>query len=452
MKIYIETYGCQMNEYDSEIVTTILESRTHEITRDIEDANAILLNTCAIRENAHQRIYGRLGDLSHYKKKDKKLIIGILGCMAQNLKDELLTKRKLVDLVVGPDGYKTLPKMLEEIYGEGATKLSEISLSEKETYSDVIPKRDLNGVNAWIAIMRGCDNFCTFCVVPFTRGRERSRTVENIVEEARYLVSQGYKQITLLGQNVNSYKDSTTNQNFTDLMRAVSEIDGLKRLRFTSPHPKDFPIELLELIAEKENICNQLQIPLQAGNNRVLEKMNRTYTKNEFLKLIENAKRIIPNVKLSTDVIVGFPTETEEEFLETLEVMEKCQFHTAYMFKYSERKGTPAARMFPDNVSDEDKKSRIMRLVELQQNIQWKLYENEIGMVHEVLIEGISDRSDKDFLAKTDGNMNVVFPVSEGVKVGDLVKVHIQKASSKTLFGEILPEFAKIEEVEVWQN
>ncbi|KAA3600446.1 MAG: tRNA (N6-isopentenyl adenosine(37)-C2)-methylthiotransferase MiaB [Calditrichaeota bacterium] len=449
MKIYIETYGCQMNEYDSEIVTTILESRTHEITRDIEDANAILLNTCAIRENAHQRIYGRLGDLSHYKKRDKKLIIGILGCMAQNLKEELLEKRKLVDLVVGPDGYKTLPKMLEEIYGEGATKLSEISLSEKETYSDVIPKRDPNGVNAWIAIMRGCDNFCTFCVVPFTRGRERSRTVENIVEEAKYLVAQGYKQITLLGQNVNSYKDSTTNETFTDLMRAVSEIEGLKRLRFTSPHPKDFPIELLELIAEKDNICNQVQIPLQAGSNRVLEKMNRTYTKEEFLTLIENAKRIIPNVKLSTDVIVGFPTETEEEFLETLEVMEKSQFHTAYMFKYSERKGTPAERMFPDDVSAADKKSRIMRLVEQQQNIQWKLYENEIGMVHEVLIEGISERSEKDFLARTEGNLNVVFPVTEEVKIGDLVKVHIQKASSKTLFGEILPNFANIEKVEV---
>lgn len=436
-----------MNEYDSEIVTTILESRTHEITREIEDANAILLNTCAVRENAHQRIYGRLGDLSHYKRKDKKLIIGILGCMAQNLKEELLQKRKLVDLVVGPDSYRTLPKMLEEIYGEGAAKLSEISLSEKETYSDVIPKRDPNGVNAWIAIMRGCDNFCTFCVVPFTRGRERSRTVKNIVEESKYLVAQGYKQITLLGQNVNSYKDSTTNQNFTDLMRTVSEIEGLKRLRFTSPHPKDFPNELLELIAERKNICSQLQIPLQAGSNRVLEKMKRTYTKEEFLALIEKAQRIIPNVKLSTDVIVGFPSETEEEFLETLEVMEKCQFYTAFMFKYSERKGTPAARMFPDDVSAEEKKSRIMRLVEQQQNIQWKLYENEVGMVYEVLIEGISDRSDKDFLAKTEGNLNVVFPIKEGIKIGDLVRVHIQKASSKTLFGEVLPEFAEIEKV-----
>ncbi|MCC7429316.1 tRNA (N6-isopentenyl adenosine(37)-C2)-methylthiotransferase MiaB [bacterium] len=437
MKIFIETYGCQMNEYDSEIVSTILKSRTHEITHQIEKADAILLNTCAVRENAYSKIYGRLGELTHFKRANPKLIVGILGCMAQNLKEDLLTKKKLVDLVVGPDAYKKLPSLLEEIYGEGAKKLSEITLSEDETYSDVIPERDPNGVNGWIAIMRGCDNFCTFCVVPFTRGRERSRTVKSIVDEAKYLISQGYKQITLLGQNVNSYKDPETNETFTDLMRAVSDLEELKRLRFTSPHPKDFPISLLELIAERKNICKQLHIPLQAGNDRILEKMKRTYTKDEFLKLIAIAKKIIPNVHFSTDVIVGFPTETESEFSDTLDVMEKSKFSMAFMFKYSERKATFASKYFPDDVPEKDKTSRITRLVELQQETQWKLLEGEIGTVQEVLVESISRKSEKDFIGKTDGNLTVIFPVVKGVKIGDLVELEIHKASSATLFGSI---------------
>ena len=341
-KIFIETYGCQMNEYDSELVRSILQKENYEFVTDEFKADIVMLNTCAIREHAHRKVYGRVHNIRH--KRDTPVMIGILGCMATNLRQDLLEDRSLkIDFIAGPDSYKRLPQLIQEASGEGQ-KSFDITLSEFETYSDVYPSgedRDKHSnssrVNAWIAVMRGCNNFCTFCVVPYTRGRERSRSPENVVEEVRRLAGEGFKQVTLLGQNVNSYRYD--DYDFAYLMDEVSKVDGIERIRFTSPHPKDFPDRFLDLMAVNPKICKHVHLPLQAGNNRILDMMNRTYTKEEFLNLVDKIRTKIPNVTLTTDIIVGFPTETDGEFEDTIQVVGKVQFDSAFNFKYSERQG-----------------------------------------------------------------------------------------------------------------
>lgn len=428
-KVYIETYGCQMNEYDSEIVKAILKKDNYVFTDSADDAQILFLNTCSVRENAHNKVYQRIHTLKAQRKKGQQTILGVLGCMAQSLRKDLLKNGIDVDLIAGPDSYKKLPAMLSHLEDEGGKEFA-LSLSEYETYSDIFPEHGA-GVNAWIAVMRGCDNFCTFCVVPYTRGRERSRDPKNIVAEARKLAGQGFKQITLLGQNVNSYQFDV--YDFAALIEQVSEVEGIRRIRFTSPHPKDFPEKLLQVVAENPKACKHIHLPLQAGNNRVLEMMNRTYSREEFMKLAADMRRTIPGLALTTDVIVGFPTETEEEFQETLDVLRRVEFDAAFMFKYSERPHTIAARKYPDDVSEEDKTSRITRLVEQQREINLKRNQLHLGQIFEVLVEGKAKKTGQLF-GRNDGNKIVVFP-GNGQRAGDFVRVRVDEVTANTLIG-----------------
>jgi tRNA-2-methylthio-N6-dimethylallyladenosine synthase len=421
-----------MNEYDSEIVKTILKQNNYEFINEPEKAQVIFLNTCSVRENAHQKVQQRINVLKKLKKSNNELVMGVLGCMAQNLRDDLLNDKVGVDIIAGPDSYKKLPALLNHVIETGE-KDYELSLSEYETYSDIFPTRE-GGVNAWIAVMRGCDNFCTFCVVPYTRGRERSREPQNVVDEVKRLVDEGFKQVTLLGQNVNSYRSG--DYYFADLIEMVSAVNGLKRIRFTSPHPKDFPEKLIEVVANNSKACKHIHIPLQAGNSRVLEMMNRTYTKEEFLELAFRMRERIPDLVLTTDIIVGFPTETEEEFQDTLDIIKQVEFDAAFMFKYSERKQTIASRKYPDDVSEEDKTSRITRLVELQRKNSLKRNKAHVGQIFDVMIEG-KGKKPGQILGRNDGNKIVVFP-GNGYKIGDIVDVRITEATTNTLIGELV--------------
>ncbi len=426
---YIETYGCQMNEYDSEIVMTILGERGFEFLDSPEDASVILINTCSVRENAHQKVMRRITEIKALKARDPSKVLGVIGCMAQNLKEELLDEGIGVDLVAGPDTYRKLPDLIQKFRVTGK-KSYELNLSKVETYSDIFPVHD-NGANAWIAVMRGCDNVCSFCVVPYTRGRERSRDPESIIDEVSRLASVGFRQVTLLGQNVNSYNFDGTD--FADILTEVSKVDGIRRIRFTSPHPKDFPEKLIAVIRDNDKACKHIHLPLQAGNDRVLEMMNRTYTRKEFTDLAHRLRSEIPELALTTDIIVGFPTETEDEFLETMEVMEDVEFDSAFMFKYSERKHTVAQRKYPDDVSEDDKTSRITRIVDLQRRTSFKRNQDHLGRTLEVLIEGRAKRPDQ-LLGRNDGNRIVVFP-DNGMSVGDIVNVKVEEVTPNTLIG-----------------
>ena len=434
-KVYIETYGCQMNEYDSDIVRSFLKQGDYALAASPQEARVILLNTCAIRENAHQRIYGRLDQFRRLKEKRPELLIGILGCMAQNLKEDLLEHGQVVDLVAGPDSYRQLPEMIRQAR-QTLQPVLNVELSEYETYSDICPEQ-VDGVNAWVAVMRGCDKFCTFCVVPYTRGRERSRDPDSVVQEVEVLTSRGYKQITLLGQNVNSYRAG--NCDFVGLMERVSKSEGIERIRFTSPHPRDFPDTLLRVIVENPKICKHIHLPLQAGNDRILHRMNRTYTREEFLKLVRKIRELCPEMGLTTDIIVGFPAETEEEFLDTYRVMEEVGFDSAFLFKYSERKGTTAERKWPDDVSDAVKGDRLSRLVELQHRISLRKNRDKIGREVLVLVEKESKKSAREFMGRSDDNRTVVFP-RNGTSPGRLVHARVTGATSATLLGEVVPE------------
>jgi len=432
MKIFLETFGCQMNEYDSELIRSILRSHQHTFVENLEQAEVALLNTCAIRENAHERIYHRLDDLKGLKRRRKNFVVGVLGCMAQNLRQELAEHAPIVDIVAGPDSYKRLPLLINSVIGVGE-KGFDFSLSEYETYSDIAPQR-MPGVNAWIAIMRGCDNFCTFCVVPYTRGRERSREPQNIVAEAHRIVAEGFKQVTLLGQNVNSYRYEKAD--FADLMQMVAEVDGIRRVRFTSPHPKDFPRKLLHVMAANPKLCKHIHLPLQAGSDSVLERMNRTYTREEFLDLVDEIRNLIPEVSLTTDVICGFCGETAEDFEQTLEVIRRVEFDSAFMFKYSQRQQTIAERKFQDDVPEETKTQRLMSLIDLQREISKKRNVAEIGKVYEVLVEEPSKKNPSEWLGRTDHNKGVVF-FDESAKPGDFVPVRINTAGTNTLRGTV---------------
>lgn len=439
-KVYIETYGCQMNVSDSEIVAAILRAHGYGLTRDPEQADVVLLNTCAIRENAEQKVRHRLDIFrAHKRKRRPGLRIGVLGCMAERLRHKLLEEEQLVDLVVGPDAYRDLPRLLEEAETTGQAAVN-VQLSREETYADIAPVRyDSNGVTAYVSIMRGCDNMCAFCVVPFTRGRERSRPVQSILDECARLVEEGYREVTVLGQNVNSYRytENGTVVTFPELLYRVSLISPELRVRYSTSHPKDCSDELLHVHRERHNVCNYIHLPVQHGNTDVLRRMRRTYTREQYLALVERARRIVPGISLSTDIIAGFCGETEEEHRDTLSLLEEVRFDHAYMFMYSERPGTYAARKYKDDVPLEVKKRRLQEIIELQTRISLENNRKEIGRVHTVLVEGPSKRSPEQLCGRTDTNKMVVFDRHD-FRPGDYVRVRITDCTSATLFGEPL--------------
>jgi tRNA-2-methylthio-N6-dimethylallyladenosine synthase len=437
--VYIETYGCQMNVADSEIVMGILGNNGYELTQQIKKADIVLLNTCSIRDNAEQRIYGRLGNLKRIKSNKPDMLIGILGCMAERLRKDLIEEKKIVDLVVGPDEYRRLPELIDSAFN--GEKGIGVKLSRTETYDDIIPYRE-DGLQAWISVMRGCDKFCTFCVVPFTRGRERSRDLNSIVDEIKLLSSRGFREVTLLGQNVNSYLDE--NYDFADLLTACAAVDRNLRIRFTTSHPQDLSDKLLETIASNSNLCKYIHLPVQSGSNRILEEMNRTYTIEHYLTIIDKARKLMPNVSFSTDIISGFPTETYEDHLATLDIMQKVKYDGAYMFKYSPREGTKAFKM-EDDVPEEIKSKRLQEIISLQQQISLEINRSLIGTEDIVLVEGESKKSELFLSGRTDSNKIVIFPAAEGIIEGDYVKVRINRATSATLFGDLIKVISKRE-------
>ena len=428
--VYIETYGCQMNLADTEIVLGILQNSGYGFTKDPNNADVILLNTCSIRENAEQRIYGRLGNFKNFKKSKPDLVVGILGCMAERLRIDLVEKKKIVDVVVGPDEYRKLPELIDIAFNGG--KGIGVMLSRSETYNDIIPYRE-DGLQAWISAMRGCDKFCTFCVVPFTRGRERSRSLNSIVEEIKQLSDRGFKEVTLLGQNVNSYLDGLND--FADLLSACAVINRSLRIRFSTSHPQDLSDKLLYTIAEHPNLCNYIHLPVQSGSNRILNLMNRTYTIEHYLNLIEKARKIIPGVSFSTDIIAGFPTETYEDHVMTLDIMREVKYDGAYMFKYSPREGTKSYKM-GDDVPDEIKTKRLQEIIEQQQKISYDLNRLLINKEEIILVEGLSKKSDQFLSGRTGTNKVAIVPFDERIKEGDYIKVKINRATSATLFGD----------------
>jgi tRNA-2-methylthio-N6-dimethylallyladenosine synthase len=436
-QVHIETFGCQMNESDSELVRSILKREGFVFTEDRERADVVLVNTCAIRENAHNKIYAHLSELKTIKKQ-RPLVVGVLGCMAQNLKSDLATKEPLIDVLAGPDAYRQLPSLLTTALQAQELGLSQkgfaLDLSEYETYEGIMPDRN-SGVNAWITVMRGCDNFCSFCVVPYTRGRERSRDPESVLLEVRDASVRGFKQVTLLGQNVNSY--SHEGWDFARLITAVADTAGIDRVRFTSPHPKDFPAALIEAIATHPKICKHIHLPLQAGSDRILELMGRTYTGAEYLALVDRIRHTIPDVILTTDIICGFCSESDEDFRATFRMVEQAQFDSAYIFKYSERKHTIAARKYADDIPDQVKGMRVAQLVEMQRRITLERNRRYIGKDMDVLVEGDATRSPTQAMGKTDGNITVVWNKSTGdFRSGTLTTKHIFDASAATLYGE----------------
>jgi tRNA-2-methylthio-N6-dimethylallyladenosine synthase len=434
-KVYIETYGCQMNVADSEVVVSILSEAGYEPTTNIKDAGLILINTCSIRDNAEQRIWGRLTALSHLKKKNKDLKIGIIGCMAERLKEKLIETEQLVDIVVGPDAYRELPLLVIE--AEAGHKAVNVLLSREETYADISPVRmDKNGVSSFVSIMRGCNNMCSYCVVPYVRGAERSRNPESIFKEAKELFENGYREVTLLGQNVDSYywKDDSETLGFPALLEKVAGINPLLRVRFSTSHPKDISDELLHTIARYDNICRHIHLPAQSGSTRILKLMNREYSRDWYMDRIKAIQSIIPDCSLSTDMITGFCTETEEDHNDSLSLMDWVGFDFAYMFKYSERPGTKAARKYKDDVPESVKASRLSEMISLQNQLSVKSKKNDIGMVFEVMVEGFSKRSVEYLSGRTSQNKVVVFPGSK-LKKGDYVRVKIERCTSATLIG-----------------
>ncbi len=440
-KMYLESYGCAMNFSDSEIVASIMSDMGFETTNNFAEADVIFINTCSIRENAEQRVRNRLKEFGAAKSRNPGMLIGVLGCMAERLKSKFLEEEKLVDLVVGPDAYRDLPNLIERV-DEGDRAVN-VLLSREETYADISPIRiDSNGITAFVSIMRGCDNMCSFCVVPFTRGRERSRDADSIVNEVRALVNAGYKEVTLLGQNVDSYKwsseDGAEHVNFAQLLERVALIDPQLRVRFSTSHPKDITDEVLYTMKKYNNICKYIHLPVQSGNSRILELMNRTYDREWYMERVQTIRRIMPECAISTDVITGFCSETEEEHQGTLNLMKEVKYHQAYMFIYSERPGTPAAKKYEDDVPEEVKSRRLTEIVTLQHQQQYEILKTYIGKVEKVLIERTSKKSDKDYSGRTDHNMVLIFPKDERYKPGDYVDVLVERCTSASLQGRIV--------------
>jgi tRNA-2-methylthio-N6-dimethylallyladenosine synthase len=437
-KVYIETYGCQMNVADSEVVAAILSDNGFKITNNIGEAGLILINTCSIRENAEQRIWSRLRTIKHLKKKKNDLIVGLIGCMAERLKEKVLETDQLVDLVVGPDAYRELPELIAE--AESGHKAVNVLLSREETYADISPVRmDKNGVTSFVSIMRGCNNMCAYCVVPYVRGAERSRDPESILREIRELFDSGYREVTLLGQNVDSYrwKKDGSETGFPELLEKVAQFNPLLRVRFSTSHPKDLSDELLGTISRYDNICKHIHLPAQSGSTRILKLMNREYSREWYMDRINAIRRILPDCAVSTDMIAGFCTETKEDHKASLSLMEWVCFDFAYMFKYSERPGTRAARKLMDDIPDEVKTARLNEIISLQNRLSEQSKKNDIGMIFEVLIEGFSKRSEDHLSGRTSQNKVVVFP-GEDKKTGEYVMVKIEKCTSATLIGKII--------------
>ncbi|WAC42163.1 MiaB/RimO family radical SAM methylthiotransferase [Pedobacter sp. SL55] len=479
-KLYIESYGCQMNFADSEIVASILSETGFETTSDYQNADVIFINTCSIRENAEQRVRNKLSQFRVEKRRNPKLVVGVLGCMAERLKAKFLEEEKLVDVVVGPDAYRDLPKLINQV--EDGHKAVNVILSREETYADVSPVRlNTNGITAFVTIMRGCDNMCSFCVVPFTRGRERSRDPFSIIKEAKELFENGYREVTLLGQNVDSYLwspekapkkvtadaaddmntltgdallEALSNKtdlpsalikehaegsvNFAQLLAMVAEIHPDLRVRFSTSHPKDITDEVLYTIAKYDNICNYIHLPVQSGNSRILALMNRTYTREWYMNRIDAIRRIIPGCAISSDIIAGFCTETEEEHQDTLSIMDYAKYNFAYTFSYSERPGTLAARKYKDDVPEEVKARRLAEIFKKQQEDSLACLEEFVGKTVKVLIEGFSKKSDKEYRGRNDENAMVVFPVTDSVKPGEYANVYIERCTSATLIGKVV--------------
>ena len=451
-KLYLESYGCQMNFSDSEIVASILSEAGYNTTKNLYESDVVLLNTCAIRENAEQRVRQRLKDFQGLKKSNPRLVVGVLGCMAERLKEKFLEEEKLVDLVAGPDAYRALPDLIAEV--ETGQKAMNVLLSLEETYADINPVRmGSNGVSAFISIMRGCDNMCSFCVVPFTRGRERSRDPESIVKEAQELFDSGFREVTLLGQNVDSYlfygggpkkdfkqlseEEKSRSVNFAGLLAKVAAVSPLLRVRFTTSNPGDMTDEVLETMAAWPNICKYIHLPVQSGNSDVLDRMHRGYDRPTYMNRIEAIRRIMPDCAISTDIITGFCGETEEEHKDTLSLMQEVGYDYAYMFQYSERPRTLAARKFKDDVPQEVKNRRLKEIIQIQS--EWSLKRNRevVGQTVEVLVEGVSKKSDEDLFGRTSQYKVVVFP-KEQFKAGDYVQVKVHDCTSATLLGKAI--------------
>ncbi len=455
-RLFIESYGCQMNFSDSEIVAAVMRNADFATTSSEDGADVIFLNTCAIRDNAEQKVRNRLQQLNNLKKKRPGLVIGVLGCMAERLKTKLLEEEKMVDIVAGPDAYRDLPRLVEE--AETGQKAVNVFLSREETYADISPIRlNSNGITAYISIMRGCDNMCSFCVVPYTRGRERSRDPFSIVEEARQLFAEGYREVTLLGQNVDSYKwksekgkikpqdeivenENVTTVNFAQLLEMVALVSPELRVRFSTSHPKDITDDVLWTMKKYENICKYIHLPAQSGNSRVLKLMNRTYDREWYVQKIDRIREILgEDCGISTDMITGFCTETEEEHQDTLTLMEYVKYDYAYMFAYSERPGTPAAKKYKDDIPEDVKKRRLQEVIAVQLKHSGERNQLALGKVHKVLVEGPSKRSDADLCGRNDQNKVVVFP-REHYKKGDYVHVLVTECSSATLIGKVVEE------------
>lgn len=443
-KVYIETYGCQMNFADTEIVLSLLSDFGYNESTQPEGSDVILLNTCSIRENAETKIYNRLQHLKPFKRKNPNLIIGIIGCMAERLRQEILDNYKIVDLIIGPDEYRKVPHLIENVVETGEKGIA-VKLSRVETYDDITPVRK-DGITAFLSIMRGCDKFCTFCVVPFTRGRERSRNFNTIVDEVKMLRDQGIKDLTLLGQNVNSYR--TEGKDFSDLLRACALAVPEMRIRYTTSHPYDCSIKLLETMAEFDNVCKYIHLPIQSGSDRVLKLMNRLYSVEDYMNVMHKAREIMPGIGLSTDIISCFPTESEEDHKLTLKAMREVRYDGAYTFIYSRRENTKAYRMEED-IDDDTKKRRLEEIIELQREISYQLNSELIGVTKSVLIETVSKKSDEFLMGRTDCNKSVIIPkkksfvneqgeltLEKEYTIGDLVDVTINKVNSATLFGE----------------
>lgn len=443
-KVYIETYGCQMNYSDTEIVLSVLSDFGYNETSDIDESDVILLNTCSIRENAENKVFKRLDDLKKYKRRNPNLVLGILGCMAERLRNDLLQKRKIVDLIVGPDEYRKVPHLIDNLIETGEKGIA-VKLSRVETYDDITPVRK-KGVTAWISIMRGCDKFCTFCVVPFTRGRERSRNLNNIVDEAKRLSDEGVKDIWLLGQNVNSYRYE--NSDFADLLDETASAVPDVRLRYTTSHPYDLSVKLLEVMTKHKNICNYIHLPIQSGSDRILKEMNRLYSVEQYMKVMKLSREMMPDVGLSTDIISCFPSETEDEHKMTLDVIREVRYDGAYTFAYSPRENTKAY-FLKDTIDEETKKRRLDEIITLQRKISVEINQNLIGKTMPVLIESLSKKSDDFYMGRTDCNKSVIvsrqcsFVNSSGeissrrnIEIGDMVNIRISKVNSATLFGD----------------
>ena len=436
-RVFIETYGCQMNMADSELMGGILGTSGYTAAPNHAEADVILINTCAVREKAEERVFGRLSHLLQYKHERPEVLLGVTGCMAERLRETITDRAPYVDLIIGPDAYRRLPQLLAEAQRIDSDPVVDVKLDREETYRGLSPRRE-PGIKGWITVQRGCDKFCTFCIVPFVRGRERGVHPDEILRQARDLAARGYKEITLLGQTVNSYRHEDTD--FADLLEMLVPVEGIERIRFTSPYPTDFSAKLIETMARHDKICNYLHLPLQSGSTRVLEEMKRLYTTDEFLKLVEDIRTAIPDIAMSTDVIVGFPGETEDDYEETLAVMRQIRFDFAYLFKYSERDGTYAARKLPDTLDEKVKKERLARLIDLQEEISGEIFSTYVGKTVRVMVDGESRRDANDLCGKTDDFKTAVFPkpTHRSLVPGDFVDILVEKTTSHTLLGTIV--------------